>query len=489
MASPPPRLDGWKAIAAYLGRDERTAQRWRERGLPVHFVPGGRRGTVVAFTAEIDEWLGQHPPGGHPDNGHDRPEAPPPHAASPASPLPDRVGEAAGIPDSPAPTTSVPHAPAGPARDPRHRGLKVAAVLTLAAAVAAAVAFRAASGNGADQASPIARAEVSQHGLLAWTLDGRVAFAVPLNDLMPVGEDAMPPGVVVHGVTTIADLDGDGLDEVMVTLSYAAGRRVLSDEVRAYAADGTLRWQYQPHRALRFGDRTFDGPWAVTSQLVVPDEGGRSRVVLAVYHDIWWPSFLVSLDAEGHELLHFVHSGHLYALQLAPTPAGNLVLAAGINNEYKCAMLAAVDLREAPAVSPQADPTFSCANCAPEWLASPPAAYVLFPQTEASQRLGHPYNRGHRLGVSTQGVELGVREMPQLDGRGEIFSHYRLSPQLEPVARWMSDGYWQAHRQLEARGNVDHPVTECPERKGMSARIWTGTGWREVWVPTEGASE
>lgn len=64
MASPPPRLDGWKAIAAYLGRDERTAQRWRERGLPVHFVPGGRRGTVVAFTAEIDEWLGQHPPRG-----------------------------------------------------------------------------------------------------------------------------------------------------------------------------------------------------------------------------------------------------------------------------------------------------------------------------------------------------------------------------------------------------------------------------------------
>jgi len=34
MAPPPPaRLDGWKAIAEYLGRDARTLQRWRvERG-------------------------------------------------------------------------------------------------------------------------------------------------------------------------------------------------------------------------------------------------------------------------------------------------------------------------------------------------------------------------------------------------------------------------------------------------------------------------
>jgi hypothetical protein len=109
------------------------------------------------------------------------------------------------------------------------------------------------------------------------------------------------------------------------------------------------------------------------------------------------------------------------------------------------------------------------------------------PQTEASQRMGHPYNRAQVLGLTASGVEMNVREMPQLDGRGEIYSHYRLSPDLQPAARWMSDGYWQVHRQLEARGSLDHAVTDCPERKGMSARIWTGAGWREVWVPTEGA--
>ena len=52
------RLDGWKAIANYLGRERTTAIRWaNERGLPVHRVPGGKTGTVYALHAELDAWL------------------------------------------------------------------------------------------------------------------------------------------------------------------------------------------------------------------------------------------------------------------------------------------------------------------------------------------------------------------------------------------------------------------------------------------------
>lgn len=51
-------LNGWKTIAAYLRRNERTAMRWAaERGLPVHHLPGRGRGSVYALAEEIDEWL------------------------------------------------------------------------------------------------------------------------------------------------------------------------------------------------------------------------------------------------------------------------------------------------------------------------------------------------------------------------------------------------------------------------------------------------
>lgn len=51
------RLESWKEIAGYLGRDVRTVQRWeRSEGLPVHRHQHGERGSVFAYRAEIDAW-------------------------------------------------------------------------------------------------------------------------------------------------------------------------------------------------------------------------------------------------------------------------------------------------------------------------------------------------------------------------------------------------------------------------------------------------
>lgn len=52
------KLISWKSIARYFDCDERTAKRWeRERGLPVHRAPGGKRSTVFAYSIELDSWL------------------------------------------------------------------------------------------------------------------------------------------------------------------------------------------------------------------------------------------------------------------------------------------------------------------------------------------------------------------------------------------------------------------------------------------------
>ena len=49
------RLDGWKEIAAYLGKDPRTVQRWeRKIGLPIHRPNGA---SVFAYRSELESWL------------------------------------------------------------------------------------------------------------------------------------------------------------------------------------------------------------------------------------------------------------------------------------------------------------------------------------------------------------------------------------------------------------------------------------------------
>jgi TolB-like protein/Tfp pilus assembly protein PilF len=51
------RLDLWKEIASYLNRSEKTVRRWEEReGLPVHRLLHEKRGSVYAYTDELDAW-------------------------------------------------------------------------------------------------------------------------------------------------------------------------------------------------------------------------------------------------------------------------------------------------------------------------------------------------------------------------------------------------------------------------------------------------
>jgi TolB-like protein/Tfp pilus assembly protein PilF len=81
------RLDSWKAIADYLGRDVRSVQRWEsERGLPVHRIPGAKGGGVFAYTAEIEAWLHPTPPSGPTPSEPDIANSPPPGEGLPPGP-------------------------------------------------------------------------------------------------------------------------------------------------------------------------------------------------------------------------------------------------------------------------------------------------------------------------------------------------------------------------------------------------------------------
>jgi len=83
-ATPGRRIDSWKEIAAFFGRDERTVRRWeKERSLPVHRIPG-ERGGVFAYTDELTGWLNSTSV----ENGRaSLPDAAAPEAIPP--PLPD----------------------------------------------------------------------------------------------------------------------------------------------------------------------------------------------------------------------------------------------------------------------------------------------------------------------------------------------------------------------------------------------------------------
>src|SRR5438477_1053972 len=58
------RLESWKEIAGYLGRDVTTVRRWEKReALPVHRLHHSKLGSVYAYTTELDAWRNGRAPG------------------------------------------------------------------------------------------------------------------------------------------------------------------------------------------------------------------------------------------------------------------------------------------------------------------------------------------------------------------------------------------------------------------------------------------
>ena len=61
------RLEAWKEIASYLGRDVTTVRRWEKReGLPVHRLHHSKLGSVYAYTWELDAWRNERVSGALP---------------------------------------------------------------------------------------------------------------------------------------------------------------------------------------------------------------------------------------------------------------------------------------------------------------------------------------------------------------------------------------------------------------------------------------
>src|ERR1700694_1834323 len=60
---PEKKLDSWKEIAAHLGREVRTVQRWEKtEGLPVKRHEHQKKSTGYAYPSELEDWVRKRQP-------------------------------------------------------------------------------------------------------------------------------------------------------------------------------------------------------------------------------------------------------------------------------------------------------------------------------------------------------------------------------------------------------------------------------------------
>jgi len=423
------RLDSWKAIAAYLGRDEGTLRRWeRTRGLPIRRLPGRKGGSVYAYTSEIDAWLQADPP-----------ESGPEAADDPTTP-----------PDLP-PATE----PAALSRP----SIWVAAPATLIAAFVAGWLLT----RPAISADAL-RLELTDTAVTGRDANGRAQWTHQLGEeFRHIVSDVSESSRLVHGArprayvaTAIRFRRSD---------NFVAGGRLM-----AFDLDGTPRWRFEFDDDLNIGGQSFGAPWGVTA-FAVDDGGTERRIAVAAHHYTWSASMVTILDDEGRRKGTYVNDGWLeQVLWLAP----DRLAVGGFHESMNGGMVAVIDPASLDGQTPESDPAHRCLNCG----GGRPLRVAVMPRTELNLVTGARFNRARLVHGQNQLVVRTV-EVPASD-QPPAEAIYEFTPGLDPLRASFSARYWELHDQLYASRRLDHDRASCPDRDGPPPiHVWTPeSGWR-----------
>lgn len=428
------RLTSWKEIASYMGRDVRTVLRWeKQRGLPIHRVPGATGRVVFAYTNELDTWV---------RGAANEPEADALDQGVPAL-IPESASPAGSSTERPRPWW-------------RAAALPAAAIVVLAGG---ALWLMGAALGGAG--GEIGHAVVTEAAVQATRPDGRVLWTYPL-------------GRVVNRLASAAvvvDLNGDARADVAASIATStdgAGPGTLL----ALDHRGRKLWEHQSQESLTFGTESFGPPWLPHDygDLSAFSLGGQPFVAWTLHHHTWWPSMLAVVNGRGDRTATFVNSGWIRNVFLSKD--GRYLLAGGISNARDGAAFAILDARQPGGTSPEdPDSKWACRNCP----AGTPLRYFVIPWTDVID----PTLLGGRTGSFTSLPDGGIELRAVQSQNAEMFVD--LTPSLEIKRRRIGDGFWLVHAQREREGLLKHSRETCPFRNGPTVLEWMPEqGWREL---------
>ena len=414
------RLDSWKAIADYLGRDVGTVRRWEKaQSLPVRRVPGGRGRSVFAYTEEIDAWLR------------------------------DSESRVAAAPEPAFVTVrTIPTA---------WKWSGAAAVFVIVIAAAAFFAFTNSSGGGRTSL------QISELGVVALDVGGRELW----RHEFPTGQRTFLSGVGRHWTVTGA---ADPAAFVVTSHRVTADQRVLGGELMAFDRRGAVTRTFTFDDEYRLRGTAFGAPWAMTT--LAADSGGR--VAVAAHHYLWEPSVITVLDRGFTRRGTFVHAGWVEALAWL---GRERLLMGGFQQAHDGGMIGLLDPAAMNGQGPEEPGSkYYCEGCGTDR----PLKMVIMPRSELNVVTGSRFNRA-LIEVLPDRLIARTVEMPEESpSQGAPDAIYEFNYNLELISATFGAQYWDKHRALEAAGKITHTEDQCADRFGpRQIHVWDrASGWQ-----------
>ncbi len=440
-------LDSWKEIATYIRRNERTAMRWADHGMPLHRVPGSPRARVFAYTAEIDTWLA-------------------------GTTLPLENGAENHFADPQPPADSLPAR-----RWARSVLVQACLVGAFLALVAGGVGWAVWRGHGKVPASIEIREDrliVSDHAhRMVW----EKTYDFPLDpSVYRIGE-TVPSG----DLAILDDIDADGNTETLF-VPFPLGhpelvsRRVLS----SFGEGGKLEWEYSRKEPVKFGATVFDPPFPIQFFRITSLPGEKTKDVwVASTHSRWFPCVVAKISSQGQVLGEYWHPGHVYVLAQATLLGRPVMLVGATNNETNSADLTVLDYLLPSGHAPAAAGDYECVDCP----AGRPLAFLVFPRTEISKVLNSRPRVKEIYPLPDGGFEVAVDE-GEVEIGESANAQYSFGSDLRLRDAQVTDGYVANFNLLLARGLLKHALDRKAEADHLRhVRYWDGHGFQEEREP------
>jgi len=485
------RLDGWKEIAAYIGRAVRTAQRWeRDLGLPVRRLGTGGAEVVYAFKQDLDAWLAKHSRLGLTEreqiaseaasNGNGNGDA-----GEAGADGPDRAIGPRTVTASATGTSRPDLQPAVPPPGRRRRAVWLVAAAGMLAALGALGWFQLArspeSGSpvGTDRAEPLAEPtelEVVGDALNVrgpnHTLLWSHRFDVPLLELAP----STPAGRrALLLLSSIRDLRQSGQKDVLVARNSADDRRLY-----CFDRSGNVRFTHRIDTDVRFG--TYACSEIRLNRLFMDVGAGNPGTFwIAGYDKLGqFPAVLRHLDAEGRAVGEdYWSAGFISAMAAVDLGGRRAVLIGSSANETGGAALAVF---EGPVrgAAPSAKPAYRCSGCP----TGAPTPYLVFPRSRLQEEMGacaEVFEIASTV-VGTIQVTVVVAGVPGHDDPTGL-AYYTLDRDFRVIHAELGGGFGSVQRQYEARRWITPATRYRGESDLFPVRRWNGDGYDLITGP------
>ena len=435
-------LNGWKEIAAYIGKSVRSAQRWEaDLGLPTRRIKTPDGHIVYAKKADIDKWrasMDARRLDAHLDADEQPASGLPPVSRRPRAGLIRSLWFGAGF---------------------------VGATLLY---VVLAQPFAVTGADSRDDVNLTLVGDVLEArdiaGALHWShrFTGNVQTASYIWGLRNIASGTLS---VAKG-----DLDGDGsVDEVV---PFRIGSPEITKHIKANTLvafsgrDGRVLWSLTGDRVLACGGTNYSAPWDISAVLASRDD--QPRLWVSFHHSIWWPSFVVEVRPDGVQELRYLQAGWINSLEQWTTPTGTWGVAGGVLNEHAKASVVLFDLNGPPSSLRAEESTFSCDTASD---LRPPRQVVVLPNFEVPQTLGNSYVAVDRLRVLGEDIVAEIGDM--------LLATIGPDGQVRDLSS--TDSYWFQHLELEKANRLTHAAARCPELSTPKQILsWTqGAEWQQ----------